>query len=71
MPTAIGIECVDALYLVFIIAGAANCDPSPCNFVTAVENIISFENKRGLAAAASDERGLCNSQSNALLDANH
>lgn len=62
VATTVGVEGVDALHLVCIITGALDCHPSPCNFPTAVENIISLQSKRRLAATASNEGGLCNPQ---------
>jgi hypothetical protein len=54
------VEGIDSLHLVRIIAGATDCDPSPRDVTATVENLISLENERMLAAAASDEGGLCN-----------
>jgi hypothetical protein len=58
MSTSIRVDGIDSLHLVRIIAGATDCDPSPRDVTTTVENIVSLENERSLAAAASDEGGL-------------
>ena len=60
MPTSVCVEGIDSLHLVRITAGATDYDPSPCDLTTTMENIVSLENERKLAAAASDEGGLFN-----------
>ena len=60
MPTSVCVKGIDSLHLVRIITGTTDYDPSPRDLTTTVENIVSLENERRLAAAASDESGLFN-----------
>lgn len=45
VATPVGVEGINALHLVCAIAGAADYDPSPRNFPTAVEDVVSLESK--------------------------
>jgi len=60
MSTSVCVEGIDSLHLFRIITSATDCDPSPRDVTTTVENLISLENERMLAAAASDEGDLFN-----------
>jgi hypothetical protein len=55
---AVDVEDIDALDLLSVVAGAVDRDPTPRDFVAAVEDIQSLEIERGLFAGAGDEIGL-------------
>ena len=52
---AVDVEDIDTLDLLRVVAGTIDGDPTPRNFVAAVEDIQGLEIERGLLAGASDE----------------
>ena len=55
---AVDVEDIDSLDLLLVVAGAVDGNPTPRDFVAAVEDIQSLEIERGLLAGAGDESGL-------------
>jgi hypothetical protein len=58
LTLAVDVEDIDSLDLLHVVAGAVDGNPTPRDFVAAVENIQSLEIERGLCAGAGDEIGL-------------
>ena len=55
---AVDVEDINALDLLSVVAGAVDGDPTPADFVAAVEDIQALEIERGLLAGAGDECSL-------------